>query len=193
MCHNLGGLDIISPSQLITYKHQGDWYRFGTKAPSLVNDGTNNVLNWIESGNSAFPPYYSSDAGYPNAGNWPDDLNADIGNPCPAGWKLPTNDEWKAVITNNTATNVPASWVSASALTFSNLKKLGNELMLPAAGGRTSAATAEGQGNSGRYYSSTNYKSNYAWYMRFNNDANLYTSNVAYRSSPLSVRCIAAE
>ncbi|MDR2086341.1 MAG: hypothetical protein LBP72_04115, partial [Dysgonamonadaceae bacterium] len=35
MCHNLGGLDIISSSQLITRAHHGDWYRFGADTVSM--------------------------------------------------------------------------------------------------------------------------------------------------------------
>jgi hypothetical protein len=41
MCHNLGGLDIISPSQLITREHHGDWYRFGAKNASMKNTPAN--------------------------------------------------------------------------------------------------------------------------------------------------------
>jgi hypothetical protein len=81
MCHNLGGIDIISPSQLITYGHHGDWYRFGAKNPSLVNAGTNNsaVSGWSSL------PVYSVDA------DWPDAIPADpviIGNPCPSRRRL---------------------------------------------------------------------------------------------------------
>ncbi|MDR2085622.1 MAG: hypothetical protein LBP72_00435 [Dysgonamonadaceae bacterium] len=30
-CHNLDGLDIISPSQIVTRAHHGDWYRWGSQ------------------------------------------------------------------------------------------------------------------------------------------------------------------
>jgi hypothetical protein len=93
MCHNLGGLDIISPSQLITYEHHGDWYRFGAKEPSLVNNGINNgSQGWLNE-TDANPTYYGPTTGYAknnNSWDWPDALaNYEdvIGNPCPAGWR----------------------------------------------------------------------------------------------------------
>jgi hypothetical protein len=61
MCHNLGGIDIISPSQVITYKHHGNWYRFGAKNSSVVNTGENigAVTGWTSNVVGAWPPYYA--------------------------------------------------------------------------------------------------------------------------------------
>jgi uncharacterized protein (TIGR02145 family) len=186
MCHNLGGIDIISPSQLITYEHHGDWYRFGAKNYSLKNEGTNNgtVTGW-----SSFP-VYSVDA------DWPDAIPADpviIGNPCPAGWRLPTNGEWTNVLANNNYAHVPVSWTyNSDAELFSHLKKLGDDLMFPATGYRSySGGSLYYRGYDGYCWSSTGDGSSNGRCMHFASGS----PNVgyAYRSDGLPVRCVQAE
>jgi hypothetical protein len=82
-CHNLGGEDITSPAQPLTQAHHGDWYKFGAKSASLKNDGTH-VTDWS---NTTQYPYQNDQL------DW-----SEVNNPCPAGWGLPTKDEWKAVM-----------------------------------------------------------------------------------------------
>jgi uncharacterized protein (TIGR02145 family) len=199
MCHNLGGIDIISPSQLITYEHHGDWYRFGAKNPSLVNTGTNNGSQGWTTESSATPPYYAQETGYSGSGiwDWPDALAGHetvIGNPCPAGWRLPTDPEWTAVITAsyNPQANVSAATWSSGETVFSNLKKLGDDLMLPAAGLRDNSGGSLGaRGGYGYYWSSTGYSSIYGRYMAFYSGSP--TVNYTNRSYGFSVRCVQAE
>jgi uncharacterized protein (TIGR02145 family) len=179
MCHNLGGLDIISPSQLITYEHHGDWYLFGAKNASMINIPTNDTNNdWDD-------PNYSS------SGNWPDNNN-----PCPAGWRLPTNVEWSTVIivSYNTSANVPDSWVAyqSDQSVFSNLKKLGNALILPAAGYRNSNGRLNHRSSNGYYWSSTEYDYNDVYggrLMAFDSSETLYTGYNSYNTA-FSVRCV---
>jgi uncharacterized protein (TIGR02145 family) len=196
MCHNLGGLDIISPSQLITYEHHGDWYRFGARKPSLVNTGENNstVTCWTSNVVGAWPPYYSSETGYEqNNGswNWPDNLNADIGNPCPTGWRLPTNLEWDAVnSSNNTHAYVPAGTWSSGETVFCNLKKLGDDLMLPANGYRNlTDGSLIGRGQFGYSICSTSNGSNERWTYLFSRD-NYSMTGYGNRGFGNSVRCV---
>jgi uncharacterized protein (TIGR02145 family) len=185
MCHNLGGLDIISSSQLITREHLGDWYRYGAKNASMKNtpahDTDNNTWDNVN--------YYSS-------GNWPDNVDANIGNPCPAGWKIPGIGELSAVITEaiNPLSNVPASWLPASNQTFSNLKKSGDYLYLPANGERSQNNGAlSGRGASGSYWSNTSQASygQFGYYMNASGvGAN---TNSAIHGYGMSVRCVQAE
>jgi uncharacterized protein (TIGR02145 family) len=180
MCHNLGALDIISPSQLITYEHHGDWYRFGAKNYSLKNEGTNNdiVDDWISSSNANYPFYTGS-------GDWPvDEISGNgLANPCPAGWRLPTNSEWTAVINNNNNT----SWISGGNV----LRKLGDELILPGAGLRgytNGRLTTRGYGY---YWSSTGRDSSDGWIMNF--EAGQPATSYARHGGGLSVRCVESE
>jgi hypothetical protein len=112
-CHNLGGLDILTGNETLTYQHHGDWYRFGAKTASLVNTGTNNgnITNWWEE--------YHSD--YPFQNDSQDWLTAN--NPCPAGWRLPVAAELTGLVStsNNSWTNV-GTWGSTSNTQFGNLK-----------------------------------------------------------------------
>jgi uncharacterized protein (TIGR02145 family) len=203
MCHNLGGLDIISPSQLITYEHHGNWYRFGAKEPSLVNNGINNGSQGWSNDIGANPTYYGLTTGYAknnNSWDWPDALaNYEdvIGNPCPAGWRLPTYSEWLNVINNNNYTNVPAATWAIGETVFSNLKKLGDYLMLPAAGWRSGSNTGMllDRGSKGYYWSSTTYDG-YDGNGRnlFINSGSIVITNVTHtsRSFGMSVRCVQA-
>jgi uncharacterized protein (TIGR02145 family) len=193
-CHNLGGEDITSPDQTIGREHHGDWYKFGATVASLENiqstDTYNNSSEW------------SSKECFTTPGqDWPA-----ANNPCPAGWRLPTNEEWKKVMgltadnssfsdnnsttnSGNTISSVPsASW---SADVFINFKKVGDYLFLPAAGYRSGSDGALGhRGSIGYYWSSTAASSN-AWYL------NVYCGGQytygTLRSYGLSVRCVAVE
>jgi uncharacterized protein (TIGR02145 family) len=192
MCHNLGGLDIISPSQLITREHHGDWYRFGAKNASMKNTSTNDTRtnSWDNSS------YYT-------AGNWPDNVDANIGNPCPVGWRLPAFAELAAAVNKNTdnsvispainpLSNVPASWIPASNQTFGNLTKSGDYLYLPAAGSRY---FGDGgllyRGYYGYYWASTGFDSTSGRYVRLSSEA--WPVSGAYRHYGFSVRCVEAE
>jgi uncharacterized protein (TIGR02145 family) len=190
MCHNLGGLDIISSSQLITYEHHGNWYRFGVKNLSVVNTGTNNGAadNW-----NSLP--------YSTSGDWPDnDANPAYGNPCPAGWRLPDTGELGAIInrdadnntlaTINLLTNVPASWLGGG--TFSNLKKSGDYLYLPITGIRSGDDGAlYNRGIRSDYWSSKG-NTSYGCALEFNSN-NTNINKVLGRLSGFPVRCIEAE
>jgi uncharacterized protein (TIGR02145 family) len=208
MCHNLGGLDIISSSQLITYEHHGDWYRFGAKYPSLVNNGTNNGSQDWTYGSSAVPTYYTEATSYAqNSGSWdwPDALaNYEdvIGNPCPAGWRLPAITELAAVVNKNTSdeditvinplTNVPATWLTASNQTFSNLKKSGDYLYLPAVGYREgNIGNISNRGYYGYYWSSTSNNNYTVWCIYFYSGSQyVFGTDPSYG---FSVRCVQAE
>jgi uncharacterized protein (TIGR02145 family) len=195
MCHNLGGQDIISSSQLITREHHGDWYRFGAKQASMKNIATNDTRN---NGTWDNANYDSSST------NWPDNPDANTGNPCPAGWRLPDIAELAAVVNrnaNNSAiseinplTNVPATtWTyNSDAELFSHLKKSGDYLYLPAAGLRNSSNGAlVTPGSYGYYGSSTGSGTSYGWYMSF--DSGSPGVSTTYRSFGFSVRCVQAE
>jgi uncharacterized protein (TIGR02145 family) len=190
MCHNLGGEDIISSSQLITRAHHGDWYKFGATATSMYNTEAHDSNNSWDNSN------------YTSSGNWPDDGTP----PCPAGWRLPTKGEWTAVMgltadyssisdsdctnaSSNAISSVPsASWTGG---VFTNFKKVGDYLFLPAAGYRHGSNGAlYSRGSCGEYWSSIE-ESSTTWdlYVGYGYQS-MYNTG---RTFGFSVRCVAAE
>jgi uncharacterized protein (TIGR02145 family) len=184
-CHNLGGLDILTGSETITQAHHGDWYRFGAATASLLNvpaTSTGSITNWTATSHSDYP--FQDDSQ-----DW---LTAN--NPCPAGWRLPTNDNLAALVntSNNSWTNVPGTWGSAGNSQFGNLKKVGDYLYLPVVGHRKySDGSLSNRGSYGYYWSSSAGLSSYGQYANFGTGSqSIITTN---RSYGFSVRCVAVE
>jgi uncharacterized protein (TIGR02145 family) len=203
-CHNLGAdYDITSDADLANItatnfrEYHGDWYRYGAKNVSLVNDGTyegnqtqSEVPNW-----SSYPIQDDTQ-------NW-----ITSNDPCPAGWRLPTNGEWAAVISGYNAIKKYTGTSGASSQTwdedntatpsccYNNAMKVGDYLYLPAAGYRfLSNGFLSLRGKHGYYWSSTTNGSTdgyNAYDLRFYGD--VQTTIATYRRYGLSVRCVAAE
>jgi uncharacterized protein (TIGR02145 family) len=164
MCRNLGATEDIRSVDdlaLITNtnfrNYHGDWYKFGAKNASMENTLAKNSVPQISWTNSN---YYSGE------GNWPLVWDANIGNPCPDGWRLPTVDEWAAVINLKRPNNSSSSFTSVSpennVITryqgssqstawsqnndatptdnYANILQIGDYLFLPAAGYRGTSA-----------------------------------------------------
>jgi uncharacterized protein (TIGR02145 family) len=140
------------------------------------------------------PDYYTS------SGDWPANSV-----PCPAGWRLPDIDELAAVVNMNRnngniteiniLSNVPASWVAykTDQSVFSNLKKSGDYLYLPAASLREySDRSLRNRGYCGVYWSSSSgSNSSLGLYMSLYSESQ-HTDN-HYRGAGFSVRCVQAE
>jgi uncharacterized protein (TIGR02145 family) len=103
---------------------------------------------------------------------------------------VPANSQWDNVIANNALTTTGT--YSNSTTNYSAGIKIGDYLMLPAAGFRGDASGALSiRGRGGNYWSSTESGAVLAWYKYFdNNNAYIGTSDNV-RSLGHSVRCIA--
>jgi uncharacterized protein (TIGR02145 family) len=181
MCYNLGSANMSADPFTPSWEINGGYWQWGGSSqagagPTGPNAGQANagtILDWNV--NSA-----------PN-GTWSDDtkMNSD---PCPAGFRIPTQLMWDGIITNNLLTSI-GTW-SNTFTNYSSGIKFGANLFLPSAGYRYSSVGAlNNRGYAGYYWSSTSINSfDTAWSLFLsNNNAGTYEAN---RTSGFSVRCI---
>ena len=120
-------------------------------------------------------------------------------NPCPTGWRLPTNVECTALVNTgstwaeaNTRGNVVAGrffGVNNASCTLPN--NMYGCLFIPAVGFRDiNSGPLVSQGIDGYYWSSTEYSSNiYGYNLRFNN-ASAILNNYSRKTNGFSIRCV---
>ena len=186
MCWNLGAdqsANPFIPSQAL----HGNKYKWGTGLVALSAADDQNPdndagfgINWETAAYGGIPP--TANTGI----SW-DMITA---NPCPAGYRVPTNVELKGVATNNAISRTIGTWVSGD---YTTGIYFGNSLFFPAAGIRnyTYGTWDSARGFSGNYWCSTSSPaSTMAHAIQFTQDTNPIQIP-GYRTSGMSVRCIA--
>jgi uncharacterized protein (TIGR02145 family) len=181
-CYNLGASNTSADPFTPGWEIIGGYWRWGGTAmavagpagpdATVANDGA--AGGWI---NSPAPN-----------GSWSDDVKTSL-DPCPAGYRVPSNSEWDGVIANNIQSSVGTDWTN-SATNYSTGRKFGSKLFLPTAGDRYNVnGTLFGRGYHGYYWSSTVNGSLDAWLLYFDSGhAGTYSISRVYGQS---VRCIA--
>ncbi|HCD9236752.1 TPA: hypothetical protein NEG48_003800, partial [Elizabethkingia anophelis] len=189
MCQNLGATAGINPFSPIAGNHglKVQWGRNTT--------GTNGTYYYTQASdqaNSGIITGWSQTAAANGAWNSGTEANPvkTANDPCPAGYRVPTQTEWQAVIDNNNVERV-GSWAGdgnySTALYFKNPQGV-RTLMLPAAGYRSSLNGVLGQGGGLGYYWSSSETASNAANVGFNYPGiNVVNSP---RTTGHSVRCI---
>ena len=116
------------------------------------------------------------------------DASKTANDPCPAGFRVPTQAQWGGLFRDGTTNGAPGTATRNTWTWTGNGYTIGTNLYLPAAGSRVVFSGSLFTGNSGDYWSSTVNVTN-AYRLNFGS-ANVNLSSSTYRGSGLSVRCI---
>ncbi|MFN9114826.1 MAG: hypothetical protein ACK5XN_32590, partial [Bacteroidota bacterium] len=179
MCYNLGSANTSADPFTPSWEINGGYWQWGRSAQAAEGPTATNPKNGAVSG------WNTTNAAN---GSWADGTTKTANDPCPPGYRVPTKDQWAGVLANNTITSVGS--FTSSVTNYGAGKKIGDHLMLPAAGGRDDVnGTLFGRGGTG-YYSSTTESGNvFAWSLYFN-ISGTYPGNASRRYG-YSVRCVA--
>ncbi|AJW65106.1 Fibrobacter succinogenes major domain (Fib_succ_major) [Elizabethkingia miricola] len=142
MCHNLGAdtnADPFIPSAAI----HGAKYQWGRSVAAATQAQD-------QSTTGAIPGWTST--GVPSD-SW-SDTGKTMNDPCPEGYKVPSSAQWQKVIDNNKIARVGV-WNDSPA-NYETALKLGDDLLLPNEGYRSTTGMLSGRGSNGFYWSTTN-------------------------------------
>jgi len=194
-CYNLGAagaaanVNPFSPD----WQLNGDYYQWGYAGKAAPGPADATTPN--EGNSSTFPADYTWNSTAAADDAWLD-ASKTANDPCPAGFRVPTEAQWQAVIntSNNTNSNI-GTWPSGFT-NFDSGKLIGDLLFLPATGLRVfNALFPNSDGNlqnrnaSANYWSSTSSGSTNGRYLRLLSGS--LGTNGSSRLDGFAVRCIA--
>jgi uncharacterized protein (TIGR02145 family) len=194
-CYNLAaaGKDTEADPFTPSWELIGGYWQWGQAGPFSTQWLNINTANFAHGPTG--PDSQEANAGAIDAwsqtpapsGAWSDTSKA-TDDPCPSGYRMPTESQWGGVVENNAQT-ATGTW-SNSATNYASARFFGDELMLPATGTRNySDGALYFRGIRGNYWSSTESTSDNAKFLSFDSSSAETDSN--YKTYGYSVRCIA--
>lgn len=203
-CYNLAAIgkttgdDPFTPS----WRLIGGYWQWGRKGPDESQWYDTNTANFAHgpTGPDEADANHDSidgwDTSYNNDGIWSDSEKS-VNDPCPSGYRIPTESQWCGVIDNNTQ-SIVGSWLFGfpedNVTNYSSAIFFGNDLMLPATGYRLhhDNASLNFRGHDGYYWSSTSdFGHYYGGPLDFTNYDIMVGGIMSDRRNGFSVRCIA--
>ena len=182
-CYNLGVYSTLKSYSMPSWEINGGYWRWGVQAEAAAGPTGS---SFAEANNGTISGWNTLPVGGNSA--WVD-VTKTASDPCPAGFRIPTKDQWQGVITNNVQSNVGGTTWTSGETNYATGKNFGSNLFLPVPGLRMdSTGGLVNRGSYGYYWSSTEDGTD-AWGMRVfdgSPDVNKYS-----RASGFSVRCIA--
>lgn len=184
MCYNLGAANTSADPFTPGWEVIGGYWQWGRKVQGVAGPAGPGAGQTNEQGVSGW------NVSAAPKGAWTD-ASRTASDPCPAGYRIPTSEQWYAVIRYNEMTYL-GTW-SASPSNYSSGTKIGAELMLPATGSRNGYnGSLHGRGSYGSYWSSSEDGDQAARGLYItNSESGTRVSGGFSRIFGLSVRCIA--
>ncbi|NDV96385.1 hypothetical protein D0T84_15890 [Dysgonomonas sp. 521] len=180
MCHNLGvdpSLDPFTPNAALI----GNYYQWGQ-----------NDTNWVSGRKGSAKAWGDGTA----------NLNQSKGSkdPCPPGWKIPSQKQWGAIFRGGTTNGAPSAatantWTKVGTFVLNSASgyMVGGSLFLPNGGNRQSASKYDHIGTYGNYWSSTFISSTYAYSLQSGSTMITTGQNIAEHIHARAIRCVLDE
>jgi uncharacterized protein (TIGR02145 family) len=191
MCHNLGSANTAADPFTPSWEINGGYWQWGRKGPDPSAWLNTNTAHFAHGPTGAGASQANEGAvsgwsiAYVPQNAWKDSTKTAY-DPCPAGYRVPTQAQWSGILNNNTQSAV-GSWTSSST-NYDSGRFFGASLLLPAAGNRNDInGSLYTRGSYGYYWSSTNYGSGRLLLFQ-NSSSSLNGYNF---TNGFSVRCIA--
>lgn len=181
-CYNLGSANTSADPFSPSWEINGGYWQWGRKEMAAPGPNSNDFANA-----DGFVSWNTIDA---PKDAWLDSVKT-ANDPCPNGYRVPSESEWSGVLSNNQLIYIGENW-NNSPTNYGTGIKIGKKLFLPAAGKRSYySGILNFRGDIGFYWSSTADAYENAGNIFFQNGfAHNNSSFGSYRPSGLSIRCI---
>jgi len=195
-CHNLGANTNLDPYTYVSngdnvdYDIKGSLYQWGRPSDGhqLRNSATTSTQSTTDVPGHA--KFITGSTNWRNPANnalWGATKTAN--DPCPAGYRVPTQAEWGSIFSGGTTSGASGTATNNTWTWTGNGYKVGSSLYLPAAGFRSISGTLSTIGSYGYYWSSTPVDGMYSDVPYFSSST-VYINNTSYIASGFSVRCV---